>query len=294
MSSGVNTLLNSSSVISGKYGIKIFGVTKDELESLIDDEIYLRSPIFILVHKGTVNLEINFIRHTLSTHNLMIVSVGHFLKIKDISIDFESSVLYVDERYIKEKYSSDMIYRRAKYQVRLFKNPILQLDNSSFEIISKRFSFVQEALEDTVHLYQSKLILLSLQVFFLEVSSVLERKIDHEIDKETLSRDELYFQSFLELLIQNYEREHEVDFYARKINISTHYLTVIVKRLTGQTVSDFLYQLLLGNAKILLQNPNLSIKEISDRLNFSDQSAFGKFFKRRSGFSPLKYRRRFM
>lgn len=43
-------------------------------------------------------------------------------------------------------------------------------------------------------------------------------------------------------------------------------------------------------AKALLKNSDLSIKEISDTLKFSDQSAFGKFFKRNAGINPTQYR----
>ncbi|NJO25503.1 MAG: AraC family transcriptional regulator [Bacteroidia bacterium] len=43
-------------------------------------------------------------------------------------------------------------------------------------------------------------------------------------------------------------------------------------------------------AKLLLDNPALSIAEIADELNFSDQSFFGKYFKRLAGMSPKEYR----
>lgn len=283
-------LLPSNSIPHEKYGMKIFNFNSKNILQFTDSEIYLKSPIFILVYKGNSVFDLNFTEYRISTQSIMILSVGHILKLKKVSDDFLCSVLYVDEKYINEMYSSDMIYRRAKYQVRLFKKPFLNLDLENFSLLNKRLSFIQEALNDIKHLYQDKLILLSLQVFFLDISSLVERMINNEIEK-TLSRDEVYFHIFLELLAQNYEKEHEVHFYAKKINISTHYLTSIVKRLTGQTVSEFLYQLLFGDAKLLLQNPDLSIKKISDKLNFSDQSAFGKFFKRRSGVSPLQFRR---
>ena len=34
----------------------------------------------------------------------------------------------------------------------------------------------------------------------------------------------------------------------------------------------------------------MEVKEIADTLGFSDQSAFGKFFAKKTGLSPLKYR----
>ena len=37
---------------------------------------------------------------------------------------------------------------------------------------------------------------------------------------------------------------------------------------------------------------DLSLKEISDRLNFPDQSSFGRFFRNNTGQSPKEYRKK--
>ena len=40
----------------------------------------------------------------------------------------------------------------------------------------------------------------------------------------------------------------------------------------------------------LLRDPELTIQQIAEKMSFSDQSSFGKFFKKHTGVSPLKYR----
>jgi AraC-like DNA-binding protein len=44
-------------------------------------------------------------------------------------------------------------------------------------------------------------------------------------------------------------------------------------------------------ARALLKSTDKSIGQISDELNFPSQSFFGKYFKRRTGSSPLQYRK---
>lgn len=61
---------------------------------------------------------------------------------------------------------------------------------------------------------------------------------------------------------------------------------------TGRTVIDYVNQFLLMEATFLLRTSDLSIAQISDRLHFSDQAAFSKFFYRLQGISPQNYRRR--
>jgi transcriptional regulator GlxA family with amidase domain len=40
----------------------------------------------------------------------------------------------------------------------------------------------------------------------------------------------------------------------------------------------------------MLRDPEMSIQQIASAMSFSDQSSFGKFFKKHTGLSPLKYR----
>ena len=75
------------------------------------------------------------------------------------------------------------------------------------------------------------------------------------------------------------------------LNLSAHHLTQIVKLVTGQSVSDFIFEMLFSEARNLLTHSKLSIQEIATTLNFSDQSSFGKFFKRRAGVSPIDFRK---
>lgn len=158
------------------------------------------------------------------------------------------------------------------------------------DILKKRMYLIENEIKNVTHSYQKKLILHTIRFFFLELASYIEAKEDKSVNDRKLTRDEIYFQSFIDLLVNNYQKEHLVDFYANALNITPHYLTLIVKRLTGQTVSDIIFQLIFSEAKSLLQNPNISIQQIAEQLHFSDQSAFGKFFKRKSGISPRLYR----
>ena len=98
-------------------------------------------------------------------------------------------------------------------------------------------------------------------------------------------------QRFLSLLMENYCKKHTVAFYAERMNYTPQYLTEIVKRQTGRTVNDFIFEMLYCEARNLLSVSDASVQQIADELNFSDQAAFSKFFKRRSGMSPLEFRK---
>ena len=95
---------------------------------------------------------------------------------------------------------------------------------------------------------------------------------------------------FAELLMHNVAKENSVGFYAEKLCISKQYLSLIVKEKTKVPISTVISALRAEVAAGLLRDPDLSIQQIANRLSFSDQSSFGKFFRKHSGMSPLKYR----
>lgn len=91
-------------------------------------------------------------------------------------------------------------------------------------------------------------------------------------------------------MVHHYREQYNIGFYADRLHISTTYLSRIVRNITGHTVCFHIFELLCADARKLLECTDKDVKEIADELGFSDQSVFGKFFVRKTGLSPLKYR----
>lgn len=100
------------------------------------------------------------------------------------------------------------------------------------------------------------------------------------------------FGKFRHSLMQNFLRQRSVGFYADQLNVSRKYLTEVIKKHSGKTASEWIDEAVILEAKVLLKDKSLTISQISNMLNFSDQSVFGKFFKACVKISPLEYRNR--
>jgi AraC family transcriptional activator of pobA len=274
-----------------ELNVRILPLTASQLYKHLNTNVYLRSSMFILVLSGTAVSEINFKKHEVASGKIILLSFGHFFKIQQMSIDFRCMVLYVSNEYIDEMFSGEMIYKRVKYGVKTHKTPLLELRPDESILLNQRLDFIGKIIANQQHRYYKEMILSALLIFFLDLSQIIENEhLEEGSGKQ--SRDEYYFHQFLEILVTNYKSRHHVEFYADKLNITSHYLTLIVKRLSGQTVSDLIFQLLFSEAKVLLQQPNMPIQDITAEFHFSDQSAFGKFFKRKSGLSPKEHRQK--
>ncbi|OBZ15761.1 AraC family transcriptional regulator [Bacillus sp. FJAT-26390] len=77
---------------------------------------------------------------------------------------------------------------------------------------------------------------------------------------------------------------------ADNVGLSTDYLSKQFKKETGMTIVEYILQEKIKEAKNLMNYSNLSISEISNHLQFFDQSHFIRVFKRICGKTPKQYK----
>ena len=103
-------------------------------------------------------------------------------------------------------------------------------------------------------------------------------------------KKDVVFQNFMLSLFRFYRKERDVSFYARMQHITPRYFSAIIKEKTGDSALQWIVRMVITEAKQLLEESDLSIKEIADQLNFPTQSFFGKYFKQYVGVPPKEYR----
>jgi AraC-like DNA-binding protein len=84
-----------------------------------------------------------------------------------------------------------------------------------------------------------------------------------------------------------------VEFLANKLNLSPHYLSDMLRALTGLSAQQHIHEKLIEKAKEYLTLTNLSVAEIAHLLGFTYPQSFNKLFKKRTNISPLDFRRSF-
>lgn len=95
---------------------------------------------------------------------------------------------------------------------------------------------------------------------------------------------------FVKLLDLDDVQVRPITYYAEKLNVSSRYLAAILKNATGRSFPKWISSAVIHRAKLLLLNPNLTIKEISYNLGFGDPSNFARYFKSYCGMTPKEFR----
>lgn len=103
-------------------------------------------------------------------------------------------------------------------------------------------------------------------------------------------KGQILVKRFFQLVEENFQRNLSVNQYADILAITPNHLTQTIKQLTGKTSNDVLQSKQILEIKRLLIHTTMGVREISDYLNFSDQSYCTKFFKKVTGYTPLQFR----
>lgn len=92
-------------------------------------------------------------------------------------------------------------------------------------------------------------------------------------------------------LQQNYRKDITLTSIAKKYNMSTSYLSELLKERIGMSFSEYLISKRIQKAKELLADEKLSINEIGEAVGYKDYYYFMKVFKKVVGITPSKYRK---
>ena len=92
--------------------------------------------------------------------------------------------------------------------------------------------------------------------------------------------------------ICSYKKDISLDEVSREVDISPYYFSKLFKQETGGNFIEYLTEVRLRNARELLKDSGLSIKEICAESGYSDPNYFSRIFKKYEGVTPSEFRER--
>lgn len=108
------------------------------------------------------------------------------------------------------------------------------------------------------------------------------------------SYNQTLLKNFKNLIEHHYKDIRLPKDYAAMLYITPNHLNAVCKDMMGIPAGEMIRNRVMLEAKRMLTNPQLSISEISLKLNFSDNSYFTKFFKKLEDTTPEEFRKKLL
>ena len=169
-------------------------------------------------------------------------------------------------------------------------HPVFSLNADEVQTVRNYFDIMNAKLLQKEHHFRRELLTSLINTMICDLSNAMYRI--QQSEREVTTSADVIFTKFIRLVEKFYKQERKVSWYADKLGISPKYLSETVKRRSKRTPNDWIDKYVILEVRLQLKNSSMSIKEISENLNFPSQSFLGKYFKEHMGMSPSQYRKK--
>lgn len=259
---------------------------------------YLRYPFRVDCYlaaycvEGTVDCSVNLTDYHLTTGMLLLITPGNIVKITqpdDISQNLRVTLICASTSFI-----TNIGINPSKFlieAVEVLRDPCIHLSEDETQMLHKYVNLALDITKTNPQFVKESIGGLVSSVFYQFAGFLADSKRRQDMESPVrTTRQRQMLEQFIKLAITDHAKEHLVGYYADKMCVTPKYLSKIVKDTSGRSVPDWLSELLILDAKNMLRHSDLTIKEISARLNFPSQSFFFRFFKNHTGQTPTQYR----
>lgn len=237
--------------------------------------------------RGTAKVEVNLQVYDAKPDAMLLATPFHVLRIYDYSDDFLCQFVVFSKAFlIENKVNSQFLDSFSFFKTE--STPVIYPEHESAKLLLGIFSEIQQKLQRENHPYRAEICRSILTTMLYELAAIYEHQ--HVIIRNKQTRKQELNMLFQNMVFHNYKEHRTVQFYADSLYVSPKHLTETIKEVTGKTAGEWIDNAVLLEAKVLLRNHEVSIAEVADEIHFPDQSSFGKYFKKHTGFSPSEYR----
>lgn len=222
---------------------------------------------------------------------------------------FENAVITVFPNDVVEILSEESLFEveMLRYSPSLLREASLQLEQTVYSslredrcrqdtpvvtrIIDSMFALLKVYFDQADCTCISQLVLCQLKAFFIGFHEYLQRNPEYRPDEVKSYRVRKLFNLFMRLMERDYKLSRDVSYYASQMNITSKYLTTIVRQVTDHTPKAIIDQYVILQIKTQLQRTSQSVKEIAWEYHFADTSFFCRYYKKHTGATPQQERK---
>ncbi|GAB2806646.1 helix-turn-helix domain-containing protein [Ferruginibacter profundus] len=243
--------------------------------------------IILLVIEGTAQVRINLIDHVIQKNGLLVITPN---TIHEFSRSAGNDFIAVG--FVPGFFARVNVNKRQSDAFTFFSSQ----SDPCFQLTAEEAATLHELMvllykkdhTEEEHPFKEEVIQHAFNLFMFELAAIAKKQREGRSFK--LTRKEEIMMSFLKILPEHFKEERSVQFYANQLFITPKHLTKTVKELTNKTCGEIIDDMVIMEAKVLLNDMSRSVANVADSLHFSDQFFFSKFFKNHTGLTPTEFR----
>ncbi|ANE48494.1 hypothetical protein SY83_21890 [Paenibacillus swuensis] len=148
------------------------------------------------------------------------------------------------------------------------------------------FAIINEHLPNLIQTIHKQVTLDSLKSYMIHVLV----KLAESFAGKNNQKHYRVIQTIKDYIQKNYMNEITIHTLSEILSLSPNYISLIFKKGTGETITDYTVTVKMENAKQLLKSMDLKILDIAEMVGYENTNYFSTVFKKYTGMHPGKYR----
>ncbi len=296
----LSDIINDISIINVSdlgYVVLIQNLDREDIVKKLTDLPHTFDDFYIIVSKISdiynINLSFYYINELIKTH-----SIGNS---ENIFIE-EEILISSDERVgFSSNDEKILVYHIGKKNKPEYINVVNKVLNASLDVYERtNKNDILISISETLNRLNPKL---NIKKEIFDAISSIDNSVELKsiifslfldyydiINEENITNDIKY--EFLEFIKSNYDQDISLVDLAEHFNLSMNYVGVLFKEKTGENFKTYLNTYRMNIAKqVMLDNPNIKIKDLSTAVGFTNINTFIRVFKEHEGISPGQYQK---
>ncbi len=240
--------------------------------------------LMLLVTKGSGKHYIDFKEYEVHPGAMFVLAPG-LIHRWEMSQDIDGYILFFTKQYFMLDFKHDNLSRFPFFNANS-SIPYISLNRDETEEIFVFYKLMDKEYHDR-NLDYHEMIRMCLNTILITLS----RKLLNQHNATFAFNYEIVQLNTFYGLIENHFKEHQpLSYYCDKMNLTTKQLSYLCRKLIDKVPSEILMERVILEAKRLIIHTDLSISQISDELNYNDNSYFVRLFKKICKQTPDQFR----
>ncbi len=274
--------------------IKVSGIYFNSVKRYLSIYPFIRKEHYhdfytiILFTGGNGTIKVSDDSYPVQSQSICLVAPNQMHSYESLG-DAEGTVFFFCQDFYVEEFSYIRlldVFSCASKIAGNYGNSCLDLSQSEFIQVSNLIRSIKGEYESTVPSGNSTCIIRSLlNIMLLRFSDFYDMRSVRSVRSDSIFIHELSY-----LIDSSFMKEHQTGFYATTLNVSEKHLNDLCHKYFNCSLKKILTDRLMQEARKQLLTSDLTISELSYKLNFEDNSYFNKVFKKNTNLTPKQFR----
>ena len=266
-------------------------IVMDKIRDLPENSAYTTEHVLVMIcTTGKIQFDYDGQLTTVHKGELFLGVPGSVVSDYMVSPDFDCKLIAVKPTEVMASRELHTMVINSMLHIKT--HPVARLTEMDAEDVFAYHDLICRRILLAEHRYKNGEVRSLINAFLLRMVGIMDSGTEVK-ETESSVRGEQLVEKFIWMVNEDCGRNRLVEYYADRLNITSKYLSTLVRNILGRTPTDVIKVVTMKEIERRLRYTDDSIKQISQAMNFPNTSFFGKYFKQHSGMTPNSYRKKY-